>query len=294
MLPSFAFVAHVRLGVARRGDRRVQGEVRRRRRAAGSGARDTDGQGGVGGVADDRDVRRTRAPFAVGLNVTLTVHEAPAAIAVPHVFVCANGAATEIDDTVALTVPVFLTVTVCAADVVPTVWLPNASDVGRGGRASHCRRHREPPKISNSDTCAARPAGVAGERQLQVLLVRAGRQREAHRVAGRGVERVAPSTARAWCSSCRSSSRAPTASRVRVAHDAGGGRSSVTEPRLCAEDSFGGQRLRVRGTVQALPVGAGVAVVRVRRREPGLRCCWPSSSRRARGSSSRWCRCRTA
>src|SRR6201992_2742406 len=69
-------------------------------------------------------------PGAVGVNVTLTVHEPPAAIDVPQVLVCANGAPAVTEDTVAAALPVLVIVTFCAAVVEPTASLPNATAVG--------------------------------------------------------------------------------------------------------------------------------------------------------------------
>ena len=67
------------------------------------------------------------APAAVGANVTLTVQEAPAASEVPQLFDSPNGPVTPIDDIAAAADPVLLTVTVRAALVEPTFWLPNDS-----------------------------------------------------------------------------------------------------------------------------------------------------------------------
>ena len=97
--------------------RRLHGARHRRRGAAerslggaGAGAGQRDGQRAARGVAGHDRVPEA-APPAVGVNVTLTVHEAPAASEVPQVFVCANGAAAETDDRVAAAVPVLVTVT---------------------------------------------------------------------------------------------------------------------------------------------------------------------------------------
>ena len=96
-------------------------------------------------------------PVAVGVNVTEAVHEAPAAIDEPQVFVSANGDPAETELTAAAAVPVFLIVTVCAAVVEPTVSFPNATEVGvavnvavGGGVVPP-----DPGKICSSDTCAA-------------------------------------------------------------------------------------------------------------------------------------------
>lgn len=72
------------------------------------------------------------APGLVGVNVTLTVHDSPAATVETHVFVCANIAesipAREIPLTISGAFPVFDNVTTWAAVVVPTSCWPNASD----------------------------------------------------------------------------------------------------------------------------------------------------------------------
>jgi hypothetical protein len=66
----------------------------------------------------------------VGVNVTLTVQDAPTAIEVPQLLVCANGPLAEIDDTLAAALPVLLIVTVWAALVDPTTRLPKDRDAG--------------------------------------------------------------------------------------------------------------------------------------------------------------------
>ena len=71
------------------------------------------------------------ADAAVGLNSTDTVQAAPAASVVPQVVAdFTNGAETVSEVRVSAAVPVFLTVTFCAAVVVPTLTDPNAIDVG--------------------------------------------------------------------------------------------------------------------------------------------------------------------
>jgi hypothetical protein len=63
------------------------------------------------------------APELEGVNVTLTVHDSPAATAAAHVFVCANIAESvpvkETSLIVSDAFPVFDTVTTCAAASVP-------------------------------------------------------------------------------------------------------------------------------------------------------------------------------
>jgi hypothetical protein len=64
------------------------------------------------------------APVLDGVNVTLTVHDSPAAIAEVHVFVCANIAESVPDKEtwpmISDALPVFDTVTTCGAVSVPT------------------------------------------------------------------------------------------------------------------------------------------------------------------------------
>jgi hypothetical protein len=71
-----------------------------------------------------------RVPDAVGRNVTLTVQDAPAAIDVPQVLLCAKSPVTETLAAEAVALPVFVTVTACAALVVFTAWLANVSEEG--------------------------------------------------------------------------------------------------------------------------------------------------------------------
>ena len=86
------------------------------------------------------------APPAVGVNVTLAVQDAPAASEDPQVFVSANGAPAEIDDRLAVAVPVLVTVTVWAALADPDRLVAERQGGGRGGqrRARAVRdRHRD-------------------------------------------------------------------------------------------------------------------------------------------------------
>jgi hypothetical protein len=71
-----------------------------------------------------------RAPPVVGENVTLTVQLAFTARLVPQVFVCAKSPLAAIELMVADAVPVFVTVAVCAAVVLPTTVLANDRLVG--------------------------------------------------------------------------------------------------------------------------------------------------------------------
>jgi hypothetical protein len=66
-----------------------------------------------------------RDPLAAGEKVTLIVQLAPAARLVPQLFVCAKSPLTAIELIDADAFPVLCTVTVCAALVVPTLWLGN-------------------------------------------------------------------------------------------------------------------------------------------------------------------------
>lgn len=91
------------------------------------------------------------------MKLTDTVHVAPAASDDPQVLDSPNPAAAEIEEIEAAAVPVFLTVTVCAALVVFTVWLPNDSEDGDAVSVALPvpPLPPEPSKIWNSDTCAA-------------------------------------------------------------------------------------------------------------------------------------------
>jgi hypothetical protein len=73
-----------------------------------------------------------RAPLAVGVNVIWNVHGVPSTAMLGH---CGSVAPAKSPDVTILvnvtdTFPLFDTVTVCAALVVPTVWLANVSDGG--------------------------------------------------------------------------------------------------------------------------------------------------------------------
>lgn len=71
------------------------------------------------------------APILAGEYVSEYVQFELAASDAPQVVdPILKGAVTVAADTVALVLPVFVNVTVCAADVEPTVWLPNATDEG--------------------------------------------------------------------------------------------------------------------------------------------------------------------
>jgi len=71
-----------------------------------------------------------RAPAAVGLNVTLTVQDDPAATLLPQLLVWPKSPEVVIDVTGAAAVPVLVTVTAWAALVEPVACEPNPSEVG--------------------------------------------------------------------------------------------------------------------------------------------------------------------
>jgi hypothetical protein len=68
------------------------------------------------------------APITLGLKVTVAVQLVPAARLDEQLLVTPKAVEplTEVTDSVVL--PVFVSWTVCAAEVVPTFWLPNARD----------------------------------------------------------------------------------------------------------------------------------------------------------------------
>jgi hypothetical protein len=67
-------------------------------------------------------------PIALGLNVTLAVQLAPAARLAGQVFEAAKGLPTLTDVTLSAVLPVLVNCTVCAAEVVETLWFPKASE----------------------------------------------------------------------------------------------------------------------------------------------------------------------
>jgi hypothetical protein len=67
---------------------------------------------------------------AVGENVTLAVHEAPAAKELPQVLVCPNPEPAATEEIAAAALPVLVIVTDCAEEVEPTASLPKLSEVG--------------------------------------------------------------------------------------------------------------------------------------------------------------------
>jgi hypothetical protein len=82
-------------------------------------------------VTDNEPVR---VPVPLGWNVTLTVHEAPAAIDEPQPLVWLKSPLAATADTVAVAVPEFARVTVWARLVAPTVVEPKVSDDGDAAR----------------------------------------------------------------------------------------------------------------------------------------------------------------
>src|SRR5207248_2094532 len=71
-----------------------------------------------------------RLPLAVGLNVTLTVHEAPAAMLLPQLFVWLKSPEVAIELTGAAPVPLLVTVTPCGALDEPVATDPKPSADG--------------------------------------------------------------------------------------------------------------------------------------------------------------------
>ena len=71
-----------------------------------------------------------RAPRTVGVNVTSIVHVADGASVAPQEFVCAKSPDATMLAMLSVAPPVFCKVSDCAAEVVPTGWLPNASGEG--------------------------------------------------------------------------------------------------------------------------------------------------------------------
>ncbi len=91
-------------------------------------------------------------PAAVGVNVTPTVQEAPAASEVPQLFDSPNGPVTPIDDIDAAVVPGLVTVTDCDELVEPTFSLPNDSLDGEAVSALGPPLLPPPGKTSNSES----------------------------------------------------------------------------------------------------------------------------------------------
>ena len=69
-------------------------------------------------------------PDAVGENVTLMAQFPPTATELPQLSVSAKSPLVEIVVIAKAAEPVFVSVTVCAALVVPTVWLAKVSEAG--------------------------------------------------------------------------------------------------------------------------------------------------------------------
>src|SRR5688572_16699154 len=122
--------------------------------ASAGGVRDTAGPGGAAvpvplsvelcGLPATLEATLTaplRTPSAVGVKVTLIVHEAEGASVAAQVFVCAKSPDAAMLAMLSVAVPMFWSVSGCAAEVVPTCWLPKASagevrdTAGAGGSA---------------------------------------------------------------------------------------------------------------------------------------------------------------
>src|SRR6266702_2547081 len=71
-----------------------------------------------------------RVPDAVDRTVTLTVHEAPAAMEPPQVLVCAKSPVMPTLDTVAAVELVLVSVTVCPPLLLFSAWLANVNELG--------------------------------------------------------------------------------------------------------------------------------------------------------------------
>ena len=99
-----------------------------------------------------------RVPDAVGVNVTLTVQEPPAAIDVPQLLVCAKSPVAATLETDAAAVPVLVTVTVWAALVVLSAWLGRSATTGwpTGSPTNRRRRRRGRPRSPRAGRPASR------------------------------------------------------------------------------------------------------------------------------------------
>ncbi len=110
-------------------------------------------------------------PPAVGVKVTATVQEAPAARVAPQVLVWAYGPLTVIEVSVALPGPGLLTVTVFAAVVLPTATLPNASEPGLAETGVWTT---VPPSVPTSWTVTGPPDCPLGMVSVPVVMPDAG------------------------------------------------------------------------------------------------------------------------
>jgi hypothetical protein len=92
-----------------------------------------------------------RFPVLVGVNTTLMVQLALAPSVAPQVFVCVKSRrfspVTLIPINDSVDVPVLVSVTTCAALLVPTVWLPKAKEVGDSATVG-CANN----KVENANT----------------------------------------------------------------------------------------------------------------------------------------------
>ena len=95
-----------------------------------------------------------RVPVLVGVNTTLIVQLALLASVDPQVFVCVKSRRSPpvslmpINDSV--DVPVLVTVTTCAALLVPTVWLPKVNEVGDSFTVGCANNKVENAKIADT------------------------------------------------------------------------------------------------------------------------------------------------
>ncbi len=121
------------------------------------------------------------APVALGVKLTEAVQDAPAASVAPQPLVSANGAAAASEEIDAVAVPVLEMVTVCAALVLPSAWLPKDTELGdavrvglalpvtdmvtfctiSGAAASVTLRRRSAPPFWASSNCAPVSCTVA-------------------------------------------------------------------------------------------------------------------------------------
>src|SRR2546421_3681231 len=99
-----------------------------------------------------------REPVAVGVNVTLTVQEEPAAMLLPQLFVWLKSPEVPTEPTGAAAVPLLVTVTACGALDEPVATEPKPTAVGLieiwdpfsgryGGNVGVKKPHCEPPKM---------------------------------------------------------------------------------------------------------------------------------------------------
>ena len=171
-------------------------------------------------------------PAAVGLKVTLTVQDPPAAMELPQVLVCANCPLMLTEETETALLPGLDTVTVCAVLVVPSVTLPN--DRLDGDAVSADPLLPPPGKISNSESWAAlQPVLPVKLSCTYLALVPDGRLI----VTVLPVDglKVYPAEPTSWVNVESLVLPSTDSVSVRVLHADDGGRSSVTDPIDCVE-----------------------------------------------------------